>query len=366
MLEKKRLLPSVKKERHELKYRNNECLNCHHPLDISDEYCPRCGQLNTTKKLSFNDFFNEFFAGIFAYDSRFYRTLRVLLFKPGKISKDYIEGKRVRYANPYRFYLSASILFFLVWSLTHDFDNSLDTQVKTTDPQEIKEADSILAAQRAQNPNLGLILPKTIGVDTTAREKKYVAAQSLDTLGFWEANFKKWEVFSEHYEETEVRNPDVALDSLKYPNTNLNHWLYKKTVDAKKFSSEPSLFYHYFLSKLPFIIFFYLPLFALFIWLLYLRRPFTYMEHLIFTFHNQTTWFVMFGLGISLDFLFQTNWISTTLIFVFTFYLYKAFRRFYGQSRVKTVLKFIIINIIFFTLAVVAALFSVAASFAIY
>ena len=174
MMEKKRLLPSVKKERHELKYRNNECLNCHHPLDISDEYCPRCGQLNTTKKLSFNDFFNEFFAGIFAYDSRFYRTLGVLLFKPGKISKDYIEGKRVRYANPYRFYLSASILFFLVWSLTHDFDNSLDTQVKTTDPQEIKEADSILAAQRAQNPNLGLYLPETIGVDTTAREKKYV------------------------------------------------------------------------------------------------------------------------------------------------------------------------------------------------
>ena len=81
----------------------------------------------------------------------------------------------------------------------------------------------------------------------------------------------------------------------------------------KKFSSEPSLFYNYFLSKLPFIIFFYLPVFALFIWLLYLRRPFTYMEHLIFTFHNQTTWFVMFGLGISLDFLFQSNWIVRLL-----------------------------------------------------
>ncbi len=97
----------------QVKYRSTECLNCHHPLDISDEFCPNCGQLNSTKKLAFNDFFNEFFAGIFAYDSRFYRTLGVLLFKPGKISKDYIEGKRVRYANPYRFYLSASIFFSL-------------------------------------------------------------------------------------------------------------------------------------------------------------------------------------------------------------------------------------------------------------
>ncbi|MGB7785477.1 MAG: DUF3667 domain-containing protein [Salinimicrobium sp.] len=361
-----RYLPTVQKERHQLKYRSTQCLNCHHPLDISDEFCPRCGQLNSTKKLAFNDFFNEFFAGIFAYDSRFYRTLGVLLFKPGKISKDYIEGKRVRYANPYRFYLSASILFFLVWSLTHDYDDALGIEAQNPSEEEIKEADSILAAQKEMNPDLEGILPNTVAQDSIAKEKKYVPVKELDTMGFWKASFEKWQVFSDHYEETETRNPDVALDSLHYPNTTYNHWLYKKSVDAKKFSSEPSLFYKYFLGKLPFIIFFYLPVFAMFIWLLYLRRPFTYMEHLIFTFHNQTTWFVLYGLAINLDFLFKTNWITSIATLLFVFYLYKAFRRFYGQSRVKTILKFIIINIIFFTLAVVAAIFSVLASFAIY
>jgi hypothetical protein len=362
MEKEKYLLPTEYKGRHDLKYRGTECLNCHHPLDISDEYCPNCSQLNSTKKLAFNDFFNEFFAGIFAYDSRFYRTLNVLLLKPGKISKDYIEGKRVRYANPYRFYLSASIIFFLIWSFTHDYDTNIVTDPET-ERQEQATADSALAAARLQNPELVPLLPSA---DTVSVEQAYIPEAQVDTMGFSTATWKKWEIFSEFYEEKNIRNPDMALDSLNYSNTRYNHWLYKKTVDAAMFSSDSGIFINYFIGKLPFIIFFYLPVFALFIWLLYLRRPFTYMEHLIFTFHNQTTWFVLYGVAINLDFLFQTDWLSGLATLVFAFYLYKAFRRFYGQGRVKTILKFIIINIIFFILAVVATVFSIVASFAIY
>ena len=98
-------------ERQLLKYRGTKCLNCFQPLDRSEKFCHNCEQLNSTKKLAFNDFFNEFFAD----DSRLYRTLSSLLFNPGKISKDYIEGKRQRYANPYRFYLTASIIFFIIF-----------------------------------------------------------------------------------------------------------------------------------------------------------------------------------------------------------------------------------------------------------
>jgi len=82
------------------KYRGTSCLNCEHPLDVSDKYCPNCGQLNSTKKLSFTDFSREFFGNFFAYDSRFRRTLSAMMFHPGKISKDYIQGKRERYTNP--------------------------------------------------------------------------------------------------------------------------------------------------------------------------------------------------------------------------------------------------------------------------
>ncbi|MCY2688403.1 DUF3667 domain-containing protein [Salinimicrobium sp. TH3] len=364
-MEKGNNLPTIYKERHKLKYRNTECLNCYHPLDISDEYCPNCGQLNSTKKLAFNDFFNEFFAGIFAYDSRFYRTLGVLLFKPGKISKDYIQGKRVRYANPYRFYLSASIIFFLLWSVTHEIEPPVNIDTEVTEAQR-READSLLAATRAENPELGIILPEVSTVEDSVQTSRYVPEAALDTMNFSEAITTRYKVFSDFYKRTETRNPHVAMDSLNYRDTRYNQWFYKKTVDAERFSSDSDLFWNYFYSKLPFIIFFYLPIFALFIWLLYLRRPFTYMEHLIFTFHNQTTWFVLFGIAVGINSILGNNAATGIMTLVFGFYLYKAFRRFYGQGRVKTILKFIIINIIFFILAVVAALFSVLASFAIY
>lgn len=364
------ILPKIEKERHRLKYRSTVCLNCQHPLDISDEYCSNCGQLNSTKKLAFNDFFNEFFAGILAYDSRFYRTLGVLLFKPGKISKDYIEGKRVRYANPYRFYLSASIIFFLLWSIPQDFGNNQVIGTLNPDDAQVAELDSALTAQRAVNPVLDSLLRDKISIspDTVKKEKEvvYFSERDLDSLSFFKRTRRKLEVFFNYYKRTEEKNIDAALEGLNYTNSRFNHWLFKKTVDVHSFLNEPGVFLNYFFSKLPFIIFFYLPVFALFIWLLYLRRPFTYMEHLIFTFHNQTTWFVLFGIDILLDYIFNTDWFTGLMIFIFVFYLYKAFRRFYGQGRVKTILKFIIINIIFFTLAIVAAIFSVLASFAIY
>lgn len=353
--------PAIYKERHKLKYRSTECLNCYHPLDISDEFCPNCGQLNSTKKLAFNDFFNEFFAGIFAYDSRFYRTLGVLLLKPGKISKDYINGKRVRYANPYRFYLSASIIFFLLWSTTNQIETPVNFGVENNQAEQ-RDVDSILTAQGIENPPLQAFLPTNDTVSTV----EYIEEKYLDTMSFLNARVKQWQVFSNHYETTGMRNSTAALDSLNYSNSRFNQWFYRKTVNAEIFSSDPGLFWSYFSSKLPFIIFFYLPVFALFIWLLYLRRPFTYMEHLIFTFHNQTTWFVLYGIAVGIDSIFNSSWATWTALFVFAFYLYKAFRRFYGQGRVKTLIKFIIINFIFFTLALIAFIFSIMASFAIY
>ncbi|MCX2764380.1 hypothetical protein [Aquimarina muelleri] len=69
------------------KYRGIECLNCGVPLDTIDRYCHHCGQINTTKKLSFKDFFNEFFASIFSYDSRLRHTIIALLFRPVKYLK---------------------------------------------------------------------------------------------------------------------------------------------------------------------------------------------------------------------------------------------------------------------------------------
>jgi len=106
-----------------MKYRGVDCLNCGHPLDLTDRFCAYCGQLNTTKRLVLKDFFGEFFQSIFTYDSRFRYTLKDLLLKPGTITKNYVEGKRFTYANPFRFFLSLSIFYFILIAIISFFMN---------------------------------------------------------------------------------------------------------------------------------------------------------------------------------------------------------------------------------------------------
>lgn len=57
------------------------------------------------------------FNGVFNFDAKFWKTLIPLLTNPGKVSKDYKEGKRSRYSNPFRFYITVSIISFLILGL---------------------------------------------------------------------------------------------------------------------------------------------------------------------------------------------------------------------------------------------------------
>ncbi len=99
-------------------YKGVSCLNCDKPLKLTDKYCSNCSQLNTTKQLSINDFFEEFFSRVFTYDSRLRYTIKDLLFKPETITKNYVSGKRLKYANPFRFFLSVSIIYFILQGLS--------------------------------------------------------------------------------------------------------------------------------------------------------------------------------------------------------------------------------------------------------
>ncbi len=361
-------------QRQSKKYRGTRCLNCVHPLDLSDKYCPECGQLNSTKRLSFDDFFYEFLSGFYAYDSQLRRTLRMLLFSPGRITKEYVQGRRARYVNPFKFYLSIAILFFLIYGFTNSFDKEDEgarnvKEIRDLTPEEREKIRNDLRNASVENavlPSLDTLL--TIPVDTTQETyiDKYVSQKELDSLNVFISLYKQIILYQQFYEDTEISRADVALDSLHHERTGYNRWAYKKGMNVSEFEDEPGLLMNYFINKLPIIIFFYLPVFALFIWLIYMRRPFNYMEHLVFVFHVQTTFFVLLLVAIPLNRIFDTSAFSTIFTFLFLFYLYKAMRKFYNQGRFKTLVKFILLNGIFLTLAMFAAIISLLASFAIY
>ena len=113
----------ITKGRYELKFRGTECLNCGHILDMDDKYCPNCSQANSTKKLVLRDFVDELLSSVINYDSKLLKTLYAMLLRPGTITRDYIQGKRVTYTNPFRFLLSLAFLYFLMVTYNNSLSN---------------------------------------------------------------------------------------------------------------------------------------------------------------------------------------------------------------------------------------------------
>ena len=77
-----KFLPSLKPKRFSSKYRGEECLNCQHPLDRSDAYCPSCGQPNSNKRIKLKDLIEELLGSLISYDSKLWQSLKYIFLKP--------------------------------------------------------------------------------------------------------------------------------------------------------------------------------------------------------------------------------------------------------------------------------------------
>jgi hypothetical protein len=98
------------------------CLNCQTVLEGA--FCHVCGQSADDFQRPIGKLIIEAFGDTFAFDGRLWRTLPKLVFRPGRLTKDYIEGKRVRYVPPFRMYLLSGILFFLALFVGLGLDTS--------------------------------------------------------------------------------------------------------------------------------------------------------------------------------------------------------------------------------------------------
>ena len=75
--------------------RGNKCLNCENSISEEDNFCSRCGQVNDLKKVSLKQYLSAYFDDFLSFDSRLLNTIVGLIFKPGYVTKNYVEGKRM-------------------------------------------------------------------------------------------------------------------------------------------------------------------------------------------------------------------------------------------------------------------------------
>ena len=106
------------------------CLNC--GAAVRGRYCTDCGQVTDTHVPTLAEVLGDALTSIFNLDSRLWRTLGALFFAPGRLTQDFLEGKRARYVPPLRLYLVLSVLLFLLASLAPDVDTDTDVDIEDT------------------------------------------------------------------------------------------------------------------------------------------------------------------------------------------------------------------------------------------
>jgi len=97
------------------------CANC--GTKLQGPVCHHCGQLDDEFHRPVRGLAGEIIEGLFALDGRVARTIPNLLLRPGRITRAYLKGQRARFMPPFRLYIIASLVFFLLAPLaTNAFD----------------------------------------------------------------------------------------------------------------------------------------------------------------------------------------------------------------------------------------------------
>jgi hypothetical protein len=255
---------------------------------VRSHYCSECGQETKLHLPSAQEFLHEFVSHYVALEGRLWKSLYYLLCKPGLLTAEYIAGRRRRYVEPLRLYLTFSVIFFAILKFTGPSVADFDAVV--TEPA----AEHRLASKPAA-PKQGL------------------------------------------------QSGEASFDQL----VGLSPGMEKKLHDfmAKPLPERARVLTAAFYNYVPYALFLLMPVFALYLKVLYLGSGRRYGEHLLFALHSNAFAFIMLGLLISVS---RMGWslLNAALILWLVFYLPTAMRRVYGGSRMLTGLRWIVLAIV--------------------
>jgi hypothetical protein len=128
------------------------CKNC--DAVLLGRFCVNCSQAANVHVPTTMELVHELLEGITHSDSRLWRTLTTLWFKPGKLTEEFVAGRRVAYLPPFRLYLVLSIMFFLLTSFVH-IDNvevmNFDDALKPARPAAVASAPAAESIDKCAN-----------------------------------------------------------------------------------------------------------------------------------------------------------------------------------------------------------------------
>jgi len=336
---------------------SENCLNCTTPLQ--GPFCHYCGQPDKRLIRFFPVLLREFFEDFLELDSRFTRTMKPLLFHPGRLTRDYLDGRRFRYTPPMRLFIFSSMLFFILAATLAGnavevghvrFDGNDDIEIAALeDTQELtglsdEELEKISEAVDEQKALAEQAWKESR--DSTAPDEP--ADASDDELHF-QFNNEEWN------RET---NPLIIPGMPDSFNNWINDEIEKSPQKAKEIEENPNIIVDKIFELLPATMFIMLPIVALLFKFWYLFGKKYYVEHLIHALHNHAFLFVVLTITLLLNALVDwkdpesTNrlwqslrWVTIAIYIWIPIYLLISLRTVYRQGWFLTVCKFCVIGI---------------------
>ena len=315
----------------------SRCPNCDTPT--TGQYCSNCGQIQKDIRRFFLALINEALEDIFSPNSRVWKTVYFLLFRPGYLTLEYLRGRRVSYVQPIRLYFITSIMFFVLLSLINFFSDppTLSSLNEPTAQTEQVQAGESGEDNKEDSPD------PDADSDRPSDESFDQAIANVDS-GFDESETELDLPFAS--DETEERLKEVLREQIK------------KVITLGKEGNSSEVI-SVFLEITPPVIFCLLPIFALLLKIVYIFRGVYYSEHLIYAVHNHCFLFLLLTLYSLAQLLFRNVDIAGDVLDLFIFiwiplYLWKSLRNVYQQGRFWTMVKFLQLGISYFFLLGIA------------
>jgi hypothetical protein len=289
------------------------CLNCGDAT--VGMFCPRCGQRKVDVRISLRRMLGEVMDDQLSLNSTLPRTLFALLFRPGCLTREYVQGRIMRYIPPFRLYLVSSLLFFIILPFVADpgtISINAAGEGSTDSAQVARIADSVLLAHA-----------RATGEDTLPLARAVTRTRSLPPAGNIQFGPKPEQVPG-------VLKP--LAERMKRTETRLNAMPRSEAVRTLLAAFE---------ENAPVGVFVMMPLFAMILKMLYARRKRFYVEHFVFALHTHAFAFLV-GTAVLL----VNNDAVEAAIFVWCMiYLFLALKTVYGQGIVRTFLKFVALGV---------------------
>lgn len=336
----------------------NTCKNCEKHISNTFKYCPYCGQ-KPKEKLTLGVLFTNTISNYFSVDARFFKTVIPLLFKPGFLPKQFVNGKRKRYLHPAQMYLFISLVTFFIFSFSvrkfsSDINNNFNNEEQKTDT--IVQAKPALDSTQVEE----IITPlKETQKYSGISDKNIKALDSLLTIENTNTvNTSNSPSFMMDGTKLDSLIEAKVPDSIIYKQMGMKddagffmRKIYEQSLKLNKTKQLGSLL-DIFYENMPVAFFILLPIFAFILKVLYFRKG-NYASHLVFSFYFFSFLFLIFSLLYLANFAYDIPTAIEVLIILSTFiYLCIALRRFYNQKRFTSVFKGSILTFVFLLIVI--------------